>query len=100
MGIRIAFYSKLSKTSKQKVKEEDSPEFLKKVIGDLTVENQILKKSLPEFPTNLQFDRWVQRLELDKSAKIDLVLSVFEAMERKLPKLLLASVLALARSTV
>jgi transposase len=31
---------------KAKTKESDSPEFLKQVIGDLTVENEILKKAL------------------------------------------------------
>jgi len=31
---------------KVKSKESDSPEYLKKIIGDITVENEILKKAL------------------------------------------------------
>ena len=31
---------------KKKIRPEDSPEYLKKLIGDLTVENDILKKAL------------------------------------------------------
>ena len=30
----------------KKVEEKDSPEYLKKIIGDITVENEILKKAL------------------------------------------------------
>jgi transposase-like protein len=33
-------------TSKTKTQESDSPEFLKKVIGEITVQNEILKKAL------------------------------------------------------
>lgn len=32
--------------AKQKVDEKESPEYLKKIIGDITVENEILKKTL------------------------------------------------------
>lgn len=31
---------------KQKSRESDSPDYLKKIIGDITVENEILKKAL------------------------------------------------------
>jgi putative transposase len=33
-------------TSQKKTSEKDSPEYLKKIIGDITVENEILKKAL------------------------------------------------------
>lgn len=36
----LAFESSVIK----KIKQEESPEYLKKIIGDLTVENSILKK--------------------------------------------------------
>lgn len=32
--------------SKKRADEKDSPEYLKKIIGDITVENEILKKAL------------------------------------------------------
>lgn len=32
--------------AKKKVDEKESPEYLKKIIGDITVENEILKKAL------------------------------------------------------
>lgn len=32
--------------TKKKVAEKESPEYLKKIIGDITVENEILKKAL------------------------------------------------------
>lgn len=32
--------------TKKKVDEKNSPEYLKKIIGDITVENEILKKAL------------------------------------------------------
>ena len=35
-----------SKRRRKKVKESESPEYLKKIIGELTVENEILKKAL------------------------------------------------------
>jgi transposase-like protein len=44
-GAHLAFDSSL-KLGSAKPKPENSPEYLKKVIGDLTVENSILKKAL------------------------------------------------------
>jgi transposase len=40
----LVFSSNIS--SKTKTQESDSPEFLKKVIGEITVQNEILKKAL------------------------------------------------------
>jgi len=36
----------LTQKTKKKIEPKDSPELLKKIIGDLTVENDILKKAL------------------------------------------------------
>lgn len=34
------------KNPKKEIKEEDSPDYLKSIIGNLTVENEVLKKAL------------------------------------------------------
>ncbi len=42
----LAFEASLTTTRKKKLTEDKSPEYLKRLIGDLTVENSILKKAL------------------------------------------------------
>ena len=42
----LPFVFASTQPKKKQVKQEDSPDYLKKIIGDLTVENDILKKAL------------------------------------------------------